>query len=161
MGTVVWPAAVGGHLHDAVVDEVGDVFVRLRDSAGRYLKAGELRSLRFDSPAVYPTQPVRWSVDPDGHGAGDPSLSSDPLGDEVSFDRSIVRSVTVDPADPTLSFDARWDIEPGYDLGAVQVSTDGGATFTSRRSAGMTTELPGAEAGIAAQLPGFNGDSGG
>lgn len=139
----------------------GADFVRLRDGADRYLKAGELRSVRFDSPAVYPTQPVRWSVDPDGHGAGDPALSSGPLGDEVSFDRSIVRSVTVDPADPTLSFDARWDIEPGYDLAAVQVSTDGGATFTSRQSAGMTTELPGAEARIAAQLPGFSADSGG
>lgn len=139
----------------------GADFVRLRDNAGTYLKTGDLHSLRFDSPDVYPTRPVEWSVDPDGHGAGDPALSSGPLGDEISFDRSIVRSVTVDPADPTLSFDARWDIEPGYDLGAVQVSTDGGATFTSRRSAGMTTALPDAAANITAQLPGFNGDSGG
>ncbi|MFE2252696.1 choice-of-anchor J domain-containing protein [Streptomyces lavendulae] len=135
--------------------------VRLRDGAGRYLKAGELRSLRFDAPAVYPTRPVEWSVDPDGHAAGDPSLSSGPLGDEVGVDRSIVRSVTVDPADPTLAFDARWDIEPGYDIGAVQVSTDGGATFTSRRSAGMTTDFPDAAANVAALAPGFNGDSGG
>lgn len=139
----------------------GADYVRLRDGAGGYLKAGELRSLGFDAPAVYPTRPVEWSVDPDGHAAGDPALYSGPLGDEVSVDRSIVRSVTVDPADPTLSFDARWDIEPGYDIGAVQVSTDGGATFTSRRSAGMTTAFPDAAADIVALAPGFNGDSGG
>lgn len=71
-------------------------------------------------------------------------------------------SVTVDPADPTLSFDARRDIEPGYDIGAVRASTDGGATFTSRRSAGMVTALASdAEQNVAALLPGFNGDSGG
>ncbi|MFC6986988.1 choice-of-anchor J domain-containing protein [Streptomyces cirratus] len=139
----------------------GADFVRLRDGADAYLKARDLRSVRFDSPAVYPTRPVEWSVDPDGHGPGDPALSSGPLGADVSFDRSIVRSVTVDPADPTLSFDARWDIEPGYDLAVVQVSTDGGATFTSRQSAGMVTALPNAVGNISSQVPGFNGDSGG
>ncbi|MFF4366179.1 hypothetical protein [Streptomyces sp. NPDC001594] len=105
---------------------------------------------------------MEWTVEASGHGPGDPALYSGPAGDEVSVDRSIVRSVTVDPADPTLSFDARWDIEQGYDLGVVQVSTDGGVTFTSRRSAGMVTSLNGdAEADIAALLPGFSGDSGG
>ncbi|MFF3619012.1 choice-of-anchor J domain-containing protein [Streptomyces sp. NPDC002467] len=138
----------------------GADFVRLRDASGGPLTAAALRSLSFDSPADYPANPVEWTVDPDGHASGDPALYSGPA--QNSLDRSIVRAITVDPADPTLSFDARWDIEQGYDLGAVQVSTDGGATFASRRSAGMTTTLSGdAEAGIAALLPGFNGDSGG
>ncbi|MFE1807939.1 choice-of-anchor J domain-containing protein [Streptomyces sp. NPDC059533] len=138
----------------------GADFVRLRDASGGPLTAAALRSLSFDSPVDYPANPVEWTVDPDGHASGDPALYSGPA--QNSLDRSIVRAITVDPADPTLSFDARWDIEQGYDLGAVQVSTDGGATFASRRSAGMTTTLSGdAEAGIAALLPGFNGDSGG
>ncbi|RPF40355.1 immune inhibitor A peptidase M6 [Streptomyces sp. Ag109_G2-6] len=140
----------------------GADFVRLRDASGRPLTASALRSLDFEAPLVYPTRPVEWTVDPDGHAPGDPALYSGPPGDEVSIDRSIVREITVDPADPTLTFDARWDIEPGYDLGAVQVSTDGGATFTSRRSAGMVTTLNGdAASDIAALLPGFTGDSGG
>ncbi|MFD5420514.1 hypothetical protein ACFWJT_21125 [Streptomyces sp. NPDC127069] len=140
----------------------GADFVRLRDGAGTYLPAGALKSLTFDAPTVYPTRPVEWAVDPAGHAAGDPALYSGPVNDEVNLDRSIVRPVTVDPADPTLSFDARWDIEPGYDLGVVQVSTDGGATFTSRKSADMVTGLAtDAEGDVAALLPGFNGDSGG
>ncbi|MEU9178207.1 choice-of-anchor J domain-containing protein [Streptomyces sp. NPDC048550] len=140
----------------------GADFVRLRNASGGPLTADALRSLQFDAPLVYPTRPVEWTVEPDGHAAGDPALYSGPVGDETNIDRSIVRSVTVDPADPTLSFDARWDIEPGYDIGAVQVSTDGGATFTSRRSAGMVATLAGdVEQDVAALLPGFNGDSGG
>ncbi|MFF2192620.1 choice-of-anchor J domain-containing protein [Streptomyces sp. NPDC058157] len=140
----------------------GADFVRLRDASGAYLPTGALKSLTFDAPAVYPTRPVEWTVDPDGHATGDPALSSGPVNDEVNLDRSIVRPITVDPADPTLTFDARWDIEPGYDLAAVQVSTDGGATFTSRRSAGMVTSLAGdADPALRALLPGFNGDSGG
>ncbi|MFF4007037.1 choice-of-anchor J domain-containing protein [Streptomyces sp. NPDC001717] len=138
----------------------GADFVRLRDASGGPLTAAALRSLTFDSPADYPVSPVEWTVDPDGHASGDPALHSGPA--QNALDRSIVRSVTVDPADPTLSFDARWEIEQGYDLGVVQVSTDGGATFTSRRNAAMTTTLNGdADAGITALLPGFNGDSGG
>ncbi|MFD8143906.1 choice-of-anchor J domain-containing protein [Streptomyces sp. NPDC059708] len=138
----------------------GADFVRLRDASGGPLTAAGLRSLTFDAPAVYPASPVEWTVDPDGRAPGDPALYSGPQADDV--DRSIVRPVTVDPADPTLSFDARWETEPGYDLGAVQVSTDGGATFTSRRSAGMVTALAAdAEPGAIALLPGFNGDSGG
>ncbi|MFE2143118.1 choice-of-anchor J domain-containing protein [Streptomyces sp. NPDC059456] len=138
----------------------GADFVRLRDASGGPLTTAALRSLTFDSPADYPASPVEWTVDPGGHAPGDPALYSGPRQDDL--DRSIVRTITVDPADPTLSFDARWEIEPGYDLGAVQVSTDGGTTFTSRRSAAMTTTLNGdAEPGITALLPGFNGDSGG
>ncbi|MFD0381216.1 choice-of-anchor J domain-containing protein [Streptomyces sp. NPDC127112] len=140
----------------------GADFVRLRNASGGPLTTAALRSLTFDSPADYPASPVEWTVDPDGHAAGDPALYSGPVDDAANLDRSIVHSITVDPADPTLSFDARWDIEQGYDLGVVQVSTDGGATFASRRSAGMATTLNSdAEAGIAALLPGFNGDSGG
>lgn len=140
----------------------GADFVRLRDGAGTYLDAQALTSLRFDAPTTYPPQPVEWSVDANGHSSGDAALSSGAVDNEVNVDRSIVRPVTVDPADPTLSFDARWDIEPDYDIGVVQVSTDGGATFTSRHSAGMVATLaPDVEPEIGAELPGFNGDSGG
>ena len=32
---------------------------------------------------------------------------------------------------PSLTFDAQWNEETGWDFGFVQVSTDGGATYTS------------------------------
>ena len=44
---------------------------------------------------------------------------------------SAVTPVTVPAADPTLTFDAKYGAEAGYDYGYVQVSTDGGATYTS------------------------------
>jgi len=37
----------------------------------------------------------------------------------------------VDPLDPTLSINTYWDIEPYWDFGFVQVSTDGGETWTT------------------------------
>lgn len=77
-------------------------------------------------------------------------------------DRVIVRPVTVDAAQPTLSFNARYDTEPDYDYGFVQVSTDGGVTFHSRPATTTRPDAaPDADPGIIEQLPGFNGDSGG
>ncbi len=37
----------------------------------------------------------------------------------------------VDPLDPTLSINTYWDIEPYWDFGFVQISTDGGETWTT------------------------------
>ncbi len=62
----------------------------------------------------------------------------------------------------TLSFWTWYDIEPLWDFGFVQVSTDGGATWTSLPISGTTTEHdPSAMASIVANLPGFTGNSGG
>jgi immune inhibitor A len=63
---------------------------------------------------------------------------------------------------PTLSFDTSYRIEEGWDFGAVQVSTDGGETWTSlanddTRSDVVDEGLP----KIKANMPGFTGDSGG
>lgn len=37
----------------------------------------------------------------------------------------------VDPLDPTLSINTKWEIEPYWDFGFVQVSNDGGETWTT------------------------------
>jgi Immune inhibitor A-like, MAM domain len=138
----------------------GADFVRLRSAGGRYLGSDALKSLRFDGPTDYPAAPVEWTIDATGHAPGDPALYSG-TGDGAT-DRAIVRSMNVDPSNPTLSFDARYDTEVDYDYGFVQVSTDGGATYQSRPATTTTTEsAPDTDPGIAAQLPGFNGDSGG
>ena len=50
-------------------------------------------------------------------------------GDEL--DLLLSGETYVDPADPTLTFTTYWDIEDFWDFGFVQVSTDGGETWTS------------------------------
>lgn len=61
-----------------------------------------------------------------------------------------------------LSFWTTYDIEPGWDFAFVQVSTDGGATFTSLPVAGTTSQHDADAMGeIVANLPGFTGKSGG
>jgi immune inhibitor A len=55
-----------------------------------------------------------------------------------------------------------YDIEPGWDFGFVQVSADGGATWTSLNLPGTTSAHdPSAMDQIVANLPGFTGASGG
>lgn len=61
-----------------------------------------------------------------------------------------------------LSFWTWYDIEEEWDFGFVQVSTDGGATWTSLPIDGTTSEaVPDAMESIVANLPGFTGNSGG
>jgi hypothetical protein len=62
----------------------------------------------------------------------------------------------------TLSFDTYWDIEDNWDFGFVQVSTDGGYTWTSLSNAYTTAVIdPDGHPDIAANLPGLTGLSGG
>lgn len=56
----------------------------------------------------------------------------------------------------TLTFDTYWDIEDNWDFGFVQVSTDGGYTWTSLANA-YTTDVydPNAHPNIIANMPGL------
>jgi hypothetical protein len=60
----------------------------------------------------------------------------------------------------TLTFDTMYDIEEYWDFGFVQVSNDGGATWTSLANA-YTTSVhdPGAHPTVVANLPGLTGCS--
>ena len=79
-----------------------------------------------------------------------------------NLDRSIVRQVSVPAGGGTLSFQALWDTEEQWDYGFVQVSTDGGKTWTSLSTEDTTSEHdPGAVGNVVSELPGFTGDSGG
>ena len=138
----------------------GSDYVRLRDADGDYIGARRLRSLSFDGAETLAPKPIEWTVDPNPAGrAGNPALYS---GSGPNLDRSIVRPVTVPAAGSTLSFQTRWDTEPGWDFGFVQVSTDGGATYHSLGNADTTSAHdPGAIPQVAANVPGFTGSSGG
>ncbi len=109
-----------------------------------------MRGLRFTGATALPPTPLTWSVvtnDPDS--PGDPVLFS---GNGNNIDASAVTAVSVPGTDPTLRFDAKYGAEFGYDYGYVQVSTDGGETYTS---------IPGDKTVDAPLGPGLNGTTDG
>jgi hypothetical protein len=137
----------------------GADFVRLRDAHGRFLTADDLRTVGFEGARTLPAAPVQWAVDHNPPGRGrNPALYS---GTGNTLDRSIVRPVAVPAGHPTLSVETKWSTEAGFDSGFVQVSTDGGKTYTSLGNADTTTDLdPGADPALKENVPGFNGEGG-
>jgi hypothetical protein len=129
----------------------GSDYVRLRDVDGAFLGAGAIDSIGFGGESLV-SSPVEWTVD-------DGALYS---GSGNNLDRMIAREVAVPAGSPVLSFDASWDTEVTWDFGYVQVSTDGGQTYTSL-STEDTTDVhdPDAAQNVVDNLPGFSGDSGG
>jgi hypothetical protein len=65
-------------------------------------------------------------------------------------------------ADAELSFWTWYEIEEFWDFGFVQISTDGGLTWTSLANTDTTSEFdPSAHPDVIANVPGFTGSSGG
>ncbi|CAM3634761.1 choice-of-anchor J domain-containing protein [Cohnella lubricantis] len=63
---------------------------------------------------------------------------------------------------PELSFDTNYNIEETWDFGVVQVSEDGGQTWTSLANENTRSDIvDGGYPKITANLPGFTGSSGG
>jgi hypothetical protein len=138
----------------------GADYVRLRDASGSYVTGRQIESLAFQGASTLPTLPVQWTVqaDPPGH-AGNPALYS---GAADNRDEAIVKEVVVPATGATLTFDAQWNEELGWDFGFAQVSTDGGGTYTSVACTDTTTETdPGALPTAKENVPGFTGDSAG
>jgi hypothetical protein len=137
----------------------GSDYVRARDNAGAYLPASAITSIEFDGASDLPPREVQWEVDadPPKH-KGNPALYS---GSGPNFDRSIVRQVSVPADNATLTFETRYNMEELFDYGVVQVSTDGGETYTTLTNENTTDEHdPSVPANIVAELPGFNGKAG-
>jgi hypothetical protein len=140
----------------------GSDYVLLRDASGNPVSGRDIDSVAFKGVTTLPPKPVQWTVDPNppGH-AGNAALYS---GTGDNRDESIVKQVAVPSGvDASLSFAARWNLEDGYDFAFVQVSTDGGGTYTSVACTDTTTTniAPDAIASVAENLPGLNGDSAG
>jgi bacillopeptidase F (M6 metalloprotease family) len=133
--------------------------VRLRNADGSFLTGGDVKSLSFTGSTTLPPKPIAWTVaanPPLGH-SGNPALYS---GFGNLRDEAIIKQVTVDGG--TLTFDALWNEELGWDFGFVQVSTDGGATYTSLACTDTTTTTnPNALPTAKQNVPGFTGYSGG
>jgi len=128
----------------------GADYVPLQRANGRLLRGRQLDRLSFRGARTLPALPLEWTLvnnDPDR--PGNSVLWS---GNESNTDASAVTEVTVPAADPTLTFLAKYGAEEGYDYGYVQVSTDGGATYTS---------IEGDKTGPAPLGPGLHGTTAG
>jgi hypothetical protein len=152
----------------------GSDYVRLRRGPGKWFHARGVNRIDFSAAAELAPDPLEWTrVDnpPDsvteamtcGSGilpdAGPAALYS---GCGTSLDRAAVREVTVQGGSATLTFEALWDIEEGYDFAFVQVSTDDGETWTTVPATDTTDEhAPDGDPAIAALGEGFTGDTGG
>jgi hypothetical protein len=101
----------------------GSDYVRLRDATDAYLGVGDVESVKFNGASKLAKLPVQWKV---VKKAGRKVLYS---GKGDNLDRSIVQKVRV--KDGKLRVDTAWNTEEGYDYAYVQVSTNGGKTYTS------------------------------
>lgn len=102
-----------------------------------------LRSVSFQGATHLPPLPTGWTI------AGQTLFS----GNQSDLDNSAVLPITVPAADPTLKLEAAWDLEEAYDFGYVEISADGGKTYTpiagDRTVAGTLGQgLTGASGGV-------------
>ena len=137
----------------------GSDYVQLRNGS-QMLTGAQIQSIGFKGATSLPTTPLAWTVaaNPPGQ-PGDPALYS---GSGTDRDEAAVTPITVPSGSPSLTFNALWDLEIGWDFGFVQISTDGGATYTSIPCTDTTSDHdPGAVAEVVEKLPGFTGVSGG
>ena len=75
---------------------------------------------------------------------------------EDLMDAKLLSQAYVDPSNPTLTMVTKWGIESFWDFGFVQVSTDGGNTWTSLSNAYTTSDHdPAALPAIIPNLPGL------
>jgi hypothetical protein len=137
----------------------GSDYVLLRDAAGTPLHAAQVKSLEFAGAKVHDLLPVTFTSVTSAPGHEGNAAYFSPQANNL--DRSMIADVTVPTPAPTLTFDAKWDLEDQWDYAFVQASTDGGTTWKSLANADTTTSHdPGARATIVAQLPGFTGAGG-
>ena len=153
---------------------------RLRPAARRQPAGSSADEISLDRASRAPTprsgQPVEWTVDstppdaadgegdtcatPPAAGTGAPALYSG-CGDNL--DRSIARTVTVPAGDPTLTFDALWDIEEALGLRrSCRSPTTTARPGRASRPTDTTSEHdPDADPAIVDQLPGLTASSDG
>lgn len=99
-----------------------------------------------------------WVTDPNGYWTNPDATGLTTYPDNL--DASIGHAVTVGAAGATLTFDHYYQTELGWDFGFVQVSTDGGNSWSSLPCPGTTSDHnPDAVAAIANNVPGYTGPS--
>lgn len=148
MPSVVEWSAPGAYDRPGIAPNGSD-YVRLRDDAGAWIAADDLETVDL---AVERTLDGRWTTDGGAFHSG--------AGDGIF--RRLAHEVAMPAGVSTIDFDARWEIEEGWDFGYVQVSLDDGQTWRSLATASTTSmHDPDALPEIVAALPGFTGTSDG
>ena len=136
----------------------GSDYVQLRDGAENPLTAEQLSSVKFKGTTQFAPLPTQWTVD-----ANPPLQAGNPAyfgGRADNLDNAMAHEVTVPAGTPTLAADILWSTEVAFDSLFVQVSTDGGNTWTSLGNGDTTNQLsPSANAKLKSNLPGLNGES--
>lgn len=83
-------------------------------------------------------------------------------GDLLFNTATMASPITLPAGNPTLSFWTWYDIEDSWDFGYVQISTDGGFTWTSLANSNTTSSHdPDAHPDVVANLPGFTDSNSG
>ena len=138
----------------------GADYVQLRNASGAPVSGRDITSLGFSASKVLPTRPVQWTVVTNPPFGSSAALYS---GADDDRDEAIVKQVTVGTgANAVLTFDALWNEEETWDYGFAQISTDGGATYTSVACTDTSSAPdPGALPTAVENVPGFTGSSGG
>lgn len=100
---------------------------------------------------------IPWEVVEDSDDATNKVLYA---GSGALYDSLAVLSVNLKEAtEATLTFDQKYDIEQDWDYAFIQVSTDGGDTWTSLENENMVDTFSSqGHPAIKAQLPGFTGN---
>ena len=125
-----------------------------------YLDLGDgaaLTSVEFNGDGSFEfPDGTEWFVDDDDFFTS-PDVADGKYGTEV--DASMVRSVAGHDGE-ALAFDHYYAMELGWDFGFVQVSTNGGESWTSLACTGTTSDHdPDAFPYVTSELPGFTGPS--
>ena len=101
----------------------------------------------FDGDEFTVPEPSYWTLTPDGWYSG--------TGVDLA-NYLLAGNAYVNPSDPTLTIVTAYGLEYLWDYGFVQVSTDGGTTWTSLANAFTTSDHdPAAHPDIVANLPGL------
>ncbi len=138
----------------------GSDYVAARDGSGNFLSAADIDSITFAGDQEFPADPMEWTEDATGDEMGGAALAATDTGPE--FDGTIARTVTVPADNATLTFDTKYDTEAEWDFFFVQVSADGGDTWTSLANEHTTSAFAdGAYPTVQANVPGLTGTSGG
>lgn len=121
------------------------------------LERKDVQSLFFDGLDFKPTE---WRV------VADPEDEDNDVfwgGVGSLGDKFMIKSLDLSGVQGAeLTFDTWYDIEESWDYGFVQVSTDGGETWTSLINDNTRDDLdPNAHPKVVANVPGFTGNSGG
>lgn len=125
-----------------------------------YIKLDEhdkIRNVAFD---LMDFRPIPWKVTEDPLESGHENVYWGSNGDLID-NRLIVEADLTDANSPTLEFDHYYDIEETWDYGMVQISTDGGETWTSLSNENTRLDVnPEGLPKIKNNLPGFTGTNG-